>query len=731
MAKSRTLSTPIEAAPPAHTFPSVSDTLPLKAALDALRRRKFAIIGTVALGLAASVGLWLSMAPRYTSTASVLVNPREIRLFASTAGPDNESLADDHLADDALKVLDSRSNIEKTIVALGLAGDLEFNPSLATPTQFPLLHSLFKRQATPAADQEAVFQHVRDRLRVRRDAESNLLTVTFTSTDPDKAARIANGIVDEYIAGDVQQKKTLMARAQQSIDGELADLRSKVEAADRAVERYRASHHLTDTTNDNLAARNLARLKADLVTAHADAIAKEARMQEIRELRAKGQNYKPVTELASSPIIADLLQRQDDALKDEARLTTIYGDRNPQVIAAKAQVNAISHKLDSEVDNIIRNFQSEAMMAEARERSISQAIESATRQFAIDGNAAVMLRQLEQEARSDRAVYDATLVRLQQIKAETSVLEPDARLISPAVATDRPSFPRLGILVVVGTIVSIVLGSILAALREHFDGRLRSGRQIEARLGIPNLGLTPRIRNLRRHGTVCQYVLDNPLSAYADAVKTIFMRLQWSSATTPQVLLIASPFPGEGKTTLAMSVAALLARSGKRTVLVDADLRSAGIARMLGIAADCGLADVLAGDCALDEACHPYPHEERLHILPAGHACGPVRLIEPRTMESLVSNLRMKYDFIILDSPPVLGFTDSSVMAAVADAVVFVVQWEKTRDAVAASGLEALTKVGASISGVALTQVNLRRHRKYGYGDVGPYYGHYTASYEN
>jgi Mrp family chromosome partitioning ATPase len=274
--------------------------------------------------------------------------------------------------------------------------------------------------------------------------------------------------------------------------------------------------------------------------------------------------------------------------------------------------------------------------------------------------------------------------------------------------------------------------ALLASLLDRFGRGLRSGRQVGRVLGLPTLGLVPRAGELAGGEEPHRYLAARPLSAYAEAVRAIHTSLQLSNVDSPpKVVLVASSLPREGRTTLAASLAAFAAREGSRRVLLlDLDLGRPGVGRELTRASRAGLLGYVAGELTLGDAVGRDEEAglDHLRAEPEPQAASPAEPLDGRTMRQLLSELRAAYDYVVIDSAPLLPVgADAAVAPPPADAALFVARWETTGREAAVDGLARLRGAGASVAGAVLTQVDVARHARYGYGDLDEYYGKYAT----
>ena len=309
---------------------------------------------------------------------------------------------------------------------------------------------------------------------------------------------------------------------------------------------------------------------------------------------------------------------------------------------------------------------------------------------------------------------------------------PDSRIISHAVLPTAPSAPNKKLTLELAFAGGVFLGFLLALLVERLDSGFRTASQVEKTLGLPVLGTIPEIAWGRRSPEAAtDRVIDKPMSSFAEAIRGLQMSLFLSNVDKPpKVILLTSAVPGEGKTTVAVSIARLAARNGKKAIVIDCDLRRPATGKALGITKfDWGMVEVLTGEKSLEQCLQKDPRSE-LKVLPVKLKSGnPPDLLGSQAMEKLVATLRANYDLVILDSAPLLPVHDTRILARLVDATVFVVRWEKTPRDAARNAARILADIHAPLAGIILTRANTKRFQYYSYGyqSYSSYNKYYTS----
>lgn len=710
------------------------DSLDLRWLLAVFRRRLMLFIAIFVLVLA-GMGAYLATATRvYTASANVMLDTREMQVVPANSEA-IAGISDSTIIDTQVEAVRSRQVAERVAAALRLDKDPEFNSTLRKPGPIDVakaaLKSLWPRATvTGAVDRshQAVVDAVLSRVEVRRVGTTYVMQIACTSLDPEKAARIANNFANAYLQDQLDAQIDTTRQANSFLSSRLGALQKQAQADATAVAQYKIEHNLLSATGASLTEQEVSTYNQGLASASADAAADEARLRTARDQLANGSKGDDVGEAIGSTVVGTLRAQRAQISGQLAQMTSRYGPKYPEVIKAEGQLQDIDAQIQGEINRIISNLQAKANVSHQRLESMQASLARTKGVLAVNNAALARLTELQQTAAASQALYDSYLSRFKETGAEDGVGQSRARIISKAEPPTAPSAPKTTLLLALGVVLAFGSGLGAIIIRQGLDPALVTSDDVERRLHLAYMGAVPLVVGSRSSRlSPMDMVVRRPRSAFAEAIRGLRASLNHvSQPGRPTVVTVTSALPGDGKTVTALCLGRSAALAGTRTVVVDCDLRGTSIARFLLQKPKVDLNAVLDG-AALDEAL-VWDAETGAAILPALRLDSEkMDRLNSAAMDSLLEALRQRFELIILDSAPVLPVVDARILAAKSDVTLLVARWGKTPDHSIRSAIKVLASAGAEVTGIALTQMDMRRQAQSGFGDSAHYFNIYKG----
>lgn len=715
-------------------------TMDMREASRLLKRRMKIILRLVAVFAVLGLVISLVIAPRYRAESVLLLDQRQAKIFEVGANSLQSAPLNNSSIRSEIDILTSRAVLDRVVKKLWLVDNPEFNPPKGWLDRLSF-SSLFggEDQVEPTEDemeedsnraQTQAAKTLRNRLQVNNDGMSLSIKVRFESQDPKQAAEIANAVTDEYLIDQLEAKYEVIARANTWLSKRLTLLRQKVELTEKAVEDYRQKKNLIQVDGNTISSAQMQEINVQLITARAEASQARARLRNARDLVRSGVGIEGSSDVLSSSLIQNLREQEATVNRKEAELLTRYGERHPTMINMRAERQDIQRKIQEEVHKVLKSLEGEVNIARAKERQLKGALRKLEKKAGKELRSSVQLRQLQREADANRTLYENFLNRFKQSSEQQDMQLPDTRVIARADVPLTPSFPQPWLFMLIGAMLGGVIGLLFAYLSEFLDQGFRTAPQLEEITNLPVIGQIPSLQSISDRPPE-DYVVDKPLSAYSEALRTVRTAIHFSNVDKPpKSVMVTSSGPGEGKTTFCLSLARSLATAGNKILLVDADLRRPRIARLLEIAADGkDLSSILTGKHTFEKVVRHDPLVAGLDVVPAfGRAPNAQDLLGSKQMKKIVTQWSKKYDLVLIDTPPILAVTDAAMVARVVDTSLFLVKWSETSRDTVAQALHQLRGLDCRVAGAVLNQVNLNELASYGDG----YYNHrYHEYYSN
>jgi len=689
----------------------------LRAYWNILRTRRWTIF-TVTFVLAAVVAIYtFKVAPTYRATGRVEVEADTLP-FQSLERDTSRLPADTAFLRTQVDVLTSNNLAWQTIQQLKLGANSQFN--------MPLRHSGRQVAESSGALQAQLIKAFHDRLRVDLAPDSRMLEVAFDSADPELAARAVNALMNNYIEYNFTTKFKATRQASEWMGHQLDELKAKVEQSQQALVDYERQYAIVNISDkENLVDQRLAALSQDLTSAQSDLAGKQSLFELVEA------NPSQIGLLAQDDLLQKLQEKFADLKSDYVNALAQYGPNFPKVQRIEEQVEAVQALINQERERAVDRIRKDYAAAVGREKILAR--EVAGEKIEV-GNLSQLLIQhniLKRDFETNQDLYDGLLKRLKDATLTAGLRATNIHIVDDALVPTLPVRPRKTLNLAVGLLVGVILGVTLALVEEGLDTSIKNAEDAERLVPAPALAVVPADSSLKppssrsqrngrkaaRDQLVALAVSERPHSVLAESFRSLRTSiLQSSTVSRPQVLLVTSTQPGEGKTSTAINLALALAQRGERVLLIDGDLRKPEISSTLGLTNTKGLSKVLAKACRLGEAIERPSLSPNLWALPAGkRPQNPAELLSAPNMEQLLQELRRHFDHLVIDSPPVLLVTDAAVLSKFVDGVLLVVESGVTSRNAVLRAYKTLETSGARILGTVVNKMDFGHDGYYGY----------------
>jgi capsular exopolysaccharide synthesis family protein len=476
-----------------------------------------------------------------------------------------------------------------------------------------------------------------------------------------------------------------------------------------------------------LVTQKLTSLASAAMTARLERISKETLFNQMKAM--------PPSQLASFPTVLSNANLQPlrtqlaDLQRQQARLAESLGEKHPEMVRLRGEIRALEDKITAEMQGVIHSTEADYETARQQEASLQASMEAVKREMQELNNQTVEYEVLKRDLEANKALFRNLTTRSKETGLESELKATNIRITEKAEIPRGPYLPNRPRNYQLALIIGLGVGLGLTVLVEQLDNTLKTPDDVKEHLNLPFLGMVADV-NARRPGPNAPppspIILKNPRSALAESYRVVRTNIMFSSAeTTGRALAVSSVNPAEGKSTTVVNVGASLAQNGSRVLLMDADLRRPTIHQHFGLSNAPGLSDLIVGKVAVAEAVRATSFKG-LDVLPCGYIPpNPAELLGSTAMRELLTALRSHYDWILLDTPPILAIADTPVLSRWVDGVILVVAAERTGRPSVQRTIDQLSSVGGKVLGIVLNRVDLERNSYY----FGQYYGEYYRSY--
>lgn len=682
--------------------------------LAAFRRHWLLAAGFASMVVAGAMLVTLLMKPTYAPVGRLEVDPPGSEVFSLQNGSAGEVDLDRIIATE-IEVLHGDALALDVVRQLRLDLRPEFVEKQAS-------HGEIEDGVSPA--ERAALDYLRSHTNVVPLKESRIIEVSFSSHDARLSRDVVNAILSAYMERHYRSRFDAVTQSSEWLSRQLADIRNQADKSTQALADYEKKHAIGDVGSEqSTIADKVQTLNRQLTQAQADRIQLESFARSINE--GSGDSLPQVRD---NPVVQELTKKLADTQTELSQASVIYGKNHPTVRKLENSVHELEHQLQQQRNSIMDGIKTSYRAANAREQLMQRQLNEAMGGFSELGDYNV----LKHDAQANTDLYNALYARIKEAGIAAASKSSNIRVLENAALLTHPTRPKplrnLGVALTFG----ILGGLFLAFVRDRLDSSIRSPEEVAQSVGLPAVGLIPRLRSPSSHVVVGRspglvaaqaggpapqvdpFVLERPDSLEAEAVRAVAASVLLSGTErTPQVLLVVSAFAQEGKTTLSVNLAAALAELAP-TCLVDADVRRPSVAQSLGIDPQPGICEVLSGEVPVDRALRDHEKMPALTVMPAGEINGPASAALMSTAAAdLLRQLRERFTYTVIDSAPMLGYADARALAPLADAVIIVARYGSTTRNGVDRMVEILRQIHSPVSAVVINGVHINETYAY------------------
>ncbi len=703
-------------------------------------KRKRWVIGTLVWSLAVTIMLILGMTPVYRATTVLQItqdNSGSKVTNAESLSLLRENKETGKFYETQHRILTSRGVAARVIEALNLQEALEFKAVADKNAGAP-----------PEKIKSEMIDLFLDKLVVNPVKDTFLVEVAFKSHDRQLAKQVTDALAREYMQLVIDSRTQSFALVKDWLGKQLQEMADKVQATQKRLFEFGQKHDFYALEDkDNTIIRKYLELSGLLTKAQSERLAKEAVYRQIRE---KGPDAPAVT---NNQLIMSLRQQVAAQTAKVSGLTRTLLPGHPEMQVQQATLTELRGRLQEEVQRLQKTITADYEAAVKAENLLSQALEEQKQQLADLQHNLVDFQILKRDAQTTEKLYKALLERMGETTVASTMVAGTVAVIDPPEAPFDPYLPRPLLFLSLAGVGGLFLGVGIAFLLEYLDDSIKTTEDVERYVQVPSLAVVPLCQKSRQKllngemplsfreflawikkqngqpalsEDLSLAMLKQPWSPMSEAIRHLRTSLMPSALDEPpRVMVVTSPHPQEGKSTIALNLAVALAQDGRRVAIVDGDLRKPGLHKVLQVENNPGLSTHLRGEASLGEILRP-TEIDHLFLIPAGAIpANPSELLNSQSFKNLLQSLRRDFDSIIIDTPSTLGFADARVAALQSDGVLLVVKHQSTSREAGRLARHHFSQINVRLLGLVLNQVGSRDIRQYAL--YHKYYDYYSA----
>jgi polysaccharide biosynthesis transport protein len=694
------------------------------------------------------VAVWtFSATPVYEGRVQLLLDPANPSVMKFQEVTQSSYLSEQYFYQTQVTILRSRGLARRTIEAMKLWDSPEFGGS-GEKAPFSVAGALRGAagwvaglfvsppaesgvpEAGETAKQSRVIDAFLDALTVAPIRNSSLVDVRFASPSPAIAAAVANMLAKQYIDQNLEYKFLSTKEASDWLAEQLTVERRKLEESEQALQKYRETGDAVALEDrQNIVVQRLADLNAAYTQARTDRFEKEALYNQLKSLQSDRSALDTFPAILSNAFIQQLKSQLADLQRQQAQMADRLGEKHPDMIKLNSAIENTEAKLQGELGKVVQSVRNEYLSAQAKERSLAAELEAQKAGALSLNRKGIAYGVLRREAESNKQMYEALLQRAKETGISGELKASNIRVVDQAEVPRRAVRPRKSVNLLLGLFGGVMAGVGLAFFVEYLDNRVKTADEIRQFLGLSFLGLVPGVPDHDLVEGQSPVISGSVPQNFAEAFREIRTSVMFSSADEgSRSVIVTSTQPSEGKSVVAANLAVSLAHAGLRVLLVDADMRKPRLHDLMKVKQEPGLSSLLAARAKANDVLQK-TSTANLWIMPAGpNPPNPAELLGSTRFMDLLKTLGEHFDWLVLDSPPVMAVTDPSVVAHRTTGVIFVIGSEQVNRHKALTAVQKLQNSKARILGAVLNRANVKRNPYYYSHYYTPEYAGYYSS---
>jgi capsular exopolysaccharide synthesis family protein len=729
--------------PPGYPYPPPQEEkeVHLRDYWKVIWKRRWTVLALFLIVLIATAVATFTMKPIYRGTTSIQINKENPQVM------DFKEIFSVNMWDldyyqTQYKILESRTLAKRVIQNLKLPEHPDFQPNPVTPFQqwksniLKPISNLFtsskkniasEKDSSETKKETALVDQFLSKLKVEPIRNSRLVKVHFDSYYPELSAKVPNVLATSYIQQSVENRFIAVEQIREWLTKQLEDLKAKVERADEALQTFGSKHDIVSLEEkENVTMQRLTELNETLTKAESERMAKEALFKQ-----SKDKHFDALPSILENKLVMDLKQAYIQLEAQYMKLSETFKPEYPEMVRLKNQMQSIQRRMDAEINRIIAGIKNDYESSLRRESLIRQAFDQQKAKVMHMKEQGIQYNILKREADTNKELYKGLLQRMKEAGVSAGLTVSNIQVVDQAEIPTGPYKPNKKLNLLLAAVVGLFLGIGLAFFFEYLDNTVKSPEEVEQLIRLPSFGMVPEISYERKKrlekGVSLPVELithGHPKSVLSEAYRNIRTSILLSfSEKPPKKIVITSPNPGEGKTTTVINTAIALSQTGAKVLIIDGDMRHPRVHKIFNEENGAGLSNFLSGNAPLDSVIKK-TEVPNLYYIPSGPIPpNPSELIGSNLFKEMIKVLGNRFDHIILDSPPALGFADSIILSTTVDGVILVVLGGKTPRETLQRTKEILQQVNAKILGVIINRVDIHR------GEYGYYYYRYHYYY--